>query len=479
MIELILTILFVIYGWKKPHHLILVFIYTFPYLGNAFITWIPPQVLPGQVASYALLVIGILRFIKPSRLHKFLQFKSLFLMNSYFFVVTVFNVLLLNTPYIEFWTQSPYLRAVRGLLGEIFFWCLPLLSLGLIIRFSKSVNLLNSMQKYLRSFTYAGFLYAALGIIQFLFSFFLKIDLFPIVRGGTFLQPVALGGLAGRITSICGEPRHLSAYAILWFVLLLVSGKRLNFNGIVQTFGCIVFATVIFLSGSRTGILGLGLVLVVAVITQLRGGLKLFNLRQGTALFLVLLTGILITSQEGSSIATRTQGSENIYNEKIRIGDISIPVEFQDYQSIDVLLNNPINTLTGMGSGLWQYHFDPFSNAGIASIYRSAKITAIDSVRPNLGIVSRFSDYGIVGLLIIYLFYKKIIKVWSFPLSNLHKREFLGVFFIFLTVTQIVRGGELYAHFLLFYQLNYICLTSKEVEDSCPKGIHPSLLGQS
>jgi hypothetical protein len=469
MIEIILTTLFVIYGWRKPHHLILVFIYTVPFLGNAFITWIPPQIFPGQIAAYALLVISILRFTKFNQFHTFLRFNFLFIMNNYFFVVTIFNVLLLNTPYIEFWTQSPYVRAARGLLGEIIFWCLPLLSLGLIIRFDKGANLLSTMQKYLRSFIYAGFFYSVLGILQFLFSFFLKIDLFPIVRGGIVLQSVALGGLAGRITSICGEPRYLSAYAVLWLMLLLVSGKRLKFNAIIQTFGCIFFVIIILLSGSRTGVIGLSFVLLVAAVTQLRGWLKLLNLRQGTALFLVLLIGIFITSQEDSSIVARTQGSDSIYNERIRIGDINIPVEFQDYQSVNVLLSNPINTLTGMGSGLWQYHFDPFSNEGIASIYRPERITAIDSVKPNLGIVSRLSDYGIVGLLIIYFFYEKVIKVWSSNLSHPHKKEFLGIFFVFLAVTQILRLGELYAHFLLFYQLHYICIASKEAEDSCLK----------
>jgi hypothetical protein len=454
MFDLITLLVFIIYGWRQPSRLIFIFIWIFPYMNNAIINWVPPQFSPGYMAGYALLFIGLSNLGKIRQFQRHLLLEFSLILISYFILTTIVNLIFIDNTYLQYWSQPPLIRGLRSTLNEVFFFYLPLLILALILRFEKNLNDELNLEKYIRAFVYAGIFYSALGILQFIISFATNIDLFPIVRNnGTYLQSVAFGGLAGRITSICGEPRYLSALANLWFVILLCAGKKLQFNSSFQTFGCALFGAVVLLSGSRTGLFGLILILVFMAIMQILGYANFLTSRQVSGLIVSGLAAFFITFQGGSAIQNRVDKEDSIFNETITIAGLKVPLEFQDSESLKMISQDPTQLLIGLGSGLWQYGMNPFTNKGIAALYRSG--TALDSTKSNISLIHRFTSYGTFGLFLIFIFYWKLVTYWTQGLAAKDKKELIGLFIIFMMVIQSAKLSESYAHFAAFLLLYF------------------------
>jgi hypothetical protein len=137
--------------------------------------------------------------------------------------------------------------------------------------------------------------------------------------------------------------------------------------------------------------------------------------------------------------------SDELYLDTLTIFGISIGVEPPDIASIQVWLSSYLHFLFGVGSGLYQYYFDPFS---IDAVFRYFKIVdALDSWRSNISLLNKLVSYGLVGFL---LFYRLIFKIFSYYITNI---LYLYSFIFIMIFVSLMKVAELYIFILLPFLL--------------------------
>jgi hypothetical protein len=363
-----------------------------------------------------------------------------------------------NAPHLDSYNQSPLVHGVRVLLGETLIWLLPI---GLLWHIQKH----EEARKLIRQMAWAAVFYCALGLLQFVVMKTAGYDLFPIVRGANSaasrtIQTVAgANEEAGRINSICGEPRTLSLYCSFWFFLVVASGNAMAL-GVKKKAGlAALFLLTNILTASRSGLAtwaaGLAGLLIAALFArQSRQAKKIFKrawllpIAIGLA---VLYSGELTAIYDASLLAQRIA---NPYERSIEMFGIDVPLEFPDLATVTVLSENPWSLLTGYGAGLWQYYVDPFDDPSLRETYRDE--SGLDSMKQNIAIVARVTNFGLIGIVLLLLLYRKTyrnaigLEAGSHApaeAGELPDGRFLFCFWTFQLL--IVPAGELYIPIIL------------------------------
>jgi len=302
--------------------------------------------------------------------------------------------------YIDQYLQTPLLRVLRATGAEVERWLLLIAPITLAVREGFS-------RKLVRHAIYAGLFYCALGLIQFGMEQTIHYDPFPIARdtiessyAGQASQSVMGAGLDTRINSLCGEPRYFSAYCCLWFLLTAALGKRVGLTTTARLLIATVFLLSSVFTGSRTSLL-------ILLTSGVVGGVVALLARQMRLMLPILATAVLLTLIFGTLIAMRIGSFGNRINTSERkddsdtlltVGGIRLPIEWQDVGGLSVMGREPWQLVFGMGPGLWQYYENPWDHQFVRTYFSDVAQRGIDSVKPNIQLVTRLCDVGVVGL---------------------------------------------------------------------------------
>jgi hypothetical protein len=383
---------------------IYVFLWTVPNIAGNAIGPLTTVYSPWRPAAVALIVVTFAasygrRWPKPvGTAFSVLAGVALLSAVAGYFVAT-------NAPYIEMWRQTPIEKVLRASGTEILFWLVPI-SIYQHVRANTG-----QATRLVRAVCHAGALYSGLGLLQFAVGYFAGFDLFPITRldlttNEILLQSVGTGAMA-RISSLCGEPRYLGAYTVLWILVTAFFGGSAGLSRWKCRLYCLMFFVTAILTGSRTSVYLIALALsILAVVAVVQGRTREVN-RIVLAMALgAAIVGSLIMNEVGS-FGYRVIGKANIEEGTVLQ---NLPIEWQDRVALRVLWSRPWAILLGFGPGLWQYFADPWEDELITFNFREVRAFRLDSLRPNLSILSRTLAYGITGFVAVWVLYRRLYR---------------------------------------------------------------------
>jgi hypothetical protein len=310
-------------------------------------------------------------------------------------------------------------------------------------------------------------------------------DLFPIIRGAESaasrtIQTVAgTNDEAGRINSVCGEPRTLSLYCSIWFFLALTSGNAITLGAKKKAGLAALFLLTNILTVSRSGLAtwaaGLaGLSIAVLFARQSSEARKFYKWAWLLPIAIglsVIYRGELSAIYDASLLAQRMANPSQNF---VEVSGIDVPLEFADLATITLVSENPWSLITGYGAGLWQYYVDPFNDPSLRETYGDE--SGLDSMKQNIAIVARVANFGLIGLVLIFLFYRKLYRNLvgdglgdgaQPETSAFHDRRFLFCFWIFLLL--ITPAGELYIPIILVASTSVLARVSRTEGTSSPR----------
>jgi hypothetical protein len=344
------------------------------------------------------------------------------------------------------WTQSPATRAIRETSRYAVLWLLPI-AFAMPLRNSTETRIL------IRDFMLAGIAYSALGVVQFAVGITTGVDLFPVIR--TFNDSIQLQDMVGlrgqgRITSICGEPRAFSCFLTIWFVFTVACGKAAGFTLWQIRSLSALFLGVNILTGSRTGLVQLVLILIALMALCFPQRNREF-IRRTFEIVLVASAGLLVIAfVQGLVIKERAGLGEDNMNDQVQIAGLSLPIEFQDKQAFLLFVERPLNLLAGAGAGLWQYQSDPYENEGFRRNFFDQGVLAIDSIRQNITLLAVMSDFGLFGIFLLIQFYRLCFRLAEKPGGLAVQRQFKSVVSILLVGLVISSGTDTYCNVMVF-----------------------------
>lgn len=422
-----------------------------PYLGGNFIFGLYLPYSPAKALGLGIAVLAITtRRAVPADM-RFLRGR-VYLYLGICLAVALLGLCLvyLRAENIDDWRQAPWLRALNATGAEVLRWLLLIAPIILATREKVS-------QRVLRNAIFAGLFYCTLGCMQFAIEQKFSYDPFPIMREGTvdsgpIAQSVMSSGLDTRINSICGEPRGLAAFCSLWFLLTAALGKRI---GISPTHRILLegfFLFTLVLTGSRTGLMILAVVGLVAGVTALFSGAR----RQALTILVVALLlggvfGTLVVLQVGSLGSRTANGNPKLEEGEasVTVGGVPVPFEFQDAASIMVLMENPVQLPIGMGPGLWQYYIDPWKIHAVALYFAGAVDIGLNSVNSNLQVISRLSDVGLLGMGVMAMLLVALYRFGKARAPGPLRKEYLLSFAVLVAFSQVPGGADLLAFLML------------------------------
>jgi hypothetical protein len=305
----------------------------------------------------------------------------------------------------------------------------------------------------IRDFLKAGIIYSALGLFQFGSGRLFGTDPFPVIRyagDSIVLQDmVGLGG-QGRITSICGEPRTFSAFLTIWLVFSVACGLLAGFRSWQAKALCALFLVTNILTGSRSGLAELALILGSLLVLCFVQRSSAFIRRTAEILMLVSLGLLMVALVEGLVIRGRTGIGQDSMNDQVEIGNLSVPIEFQDKQAFLLFIEKPLNVMAGSGAGLWQYQTDPYSSDGFRRYFFDQGVSALDSMRQNITTLSLVADFGLVGLWLAFRFYGFCLRLAERRGSRRAAREFKPALSVLLVALMIDATTDTYCNVMVF-----------------------------
>lgn len=441
-LEIAALIILVFVGWNRPHRLILFFIYSYPYIaGNSVFGIEPPKFIPSQSIAFAILIVGLFRWNFLFKTEKLAR-TTLFLL-VYMVLVTAIGLLYVNQDYLSSWSQPPPVRAIRAQLKEVLFWLLPLFSLYMVLAANKSIE-------FGRAIIYAGIFYCGLGILQLMVNIATGIDLFPIIRGEGVLQSVVGSGLDGRITSICGEPRYLSALAAMWLVIIVLFGKQLLFSNYSRVISGSLFVATIILSGSRTGFYSVIIIFMTIFLIQATGRATIISWRKSIvySFFGLFLVSFLFANSSAITQRSFSKQKDAYFGKQIEIGPVSISIEPQDYLTLAAFIEEPQAIIIGLGAGLAQYYYNPLSDLGIVTNFGG--YDAIDSQRPNFSVIHLVTSFGLVGLLLQFYLYRQLSNSCITRCKYEFVKQIPWLLTILWVLVQVMKLNDLYGQVSMF-----------------------------
>jgi hypothetical protein len=360
---------------------------------------------------------------------------------------------------LEMWSQSPAERALRAGLRYGIFWLLPI-AIGMFVRSSKESRIL------LRDFIRAGIFYTVLGILQLGVGQVFGVDLFPIIRnsgeGSVLLQHMVGDNAVGRITSICGEPRYFSSFLTIWLVFTISCGPLAGLRSWQIRTLSLLFLVTNILTGSRTGLaqlaLILALLLIVCLVQQER---KL--VRRTWEIVLFALAGFLVIALvQGLVLRGRIGIGEDSANDHVEIMGFSLPIEFQDSQPAVLFIEKPFGLVTGFGAGLWQYETDPYASELFRRYFFDQGVQSLDSQRQNITALAFLVDFGLLGIWLAFRFYQFCLGFAERRGGLVLRREFKPVVSVLVVATAIGAVTDIYSNVMVFLVLTLWIQTAAE-----------------
>lgn len=439
-------------GLANPRKLLYIFIWTVPFMAGNMIGPLFIPYTPWRSSMYCYLFCVLIKSQYFSQAKQLALFAFRVLMCFVLFTACAILYAQFNAPHLDSYNQSPLVHGGRVLLSELMVWLLPL---AILWHIQKS----DEAPKLLRHIMWAGVFYCALGLLQFAVVRTAGYDLFPIVRGAenpasSTIQTVAgTDEEAGRINSICGEPRYLSLYCTIWFFLVIVSGNAIQLTRKRTLLLSLLFLLTDVLTVSRSGLLtlaagGVGLLLAAFVV---RRSDESRRHRKLALVIPVILAAAFIYSAdiarmyEASLLAERITGS---INQTISVFGISIPFEYQDGATLVAFRENPWSVPFGFGAGAWQYYVDPFEDSTFIEQFGS--VQALDSMSQNIKLLARMANFGLVGVVVVWTFYWKLYKTLKeAPPKGTGVSTLIFFFLFWLFLAQITKLGEEYIVIIL------------------------------
>jgi hypothetical protein len=439
-------------GLANPRRLLYLFIWTAPFMAGNMIGPLFIPYTPWRSAIYCYLFCVFIKsrsfsHAKPLALFALRAFTILSLFSAGAILYAQFEA-----PYLDSYNQSPLVHGTRVLLSEFIVWLLPLALLWHTLKSEEA-------PKLIRHILWAGVFYCALGLLQFAVVRTTGYDLFPIVRGAenqasSTIQTVAgTDDEAGRINSICGEPRYLSLYCTIWFFLAIVSGNAVQLSRKRTLFLSLLFLLTDVLTVSRSGLLTLaagGAGLLVAAFAVRRSAESRRHRKLALVMPVILAVAFIYSAEitrayEASLLAERVSGS---INETISVLGVPVPFEYQDGATLVAFRENPWSVPFGFGAGAWQYYVDPFEDSTFIEQFGS--VQAIDSLSQNIKLLARMANFGVVGVVLVWMFYGKLYKTFKCTQPQGTGVSTLLFFFLFwLFLGQITKMGEEYVVIIL------------------------------
>jgi hypothetical protein len=438
-------------GLANPRKLLYLFIWTMPFMaGNMIGPFFIPYT-PWRSAIYCYLFCV---FVKSGKFAHAKRFAASALGAFTFFTIfTAVGILYAQfyAPYLASYTQSPVVHGFRVLLSELIVWLLPVALLWHIQEDEEGPRLI-------RHILFAGVFYCGLGVLQFAVVTAEGYDLFPIVRGAQDTGSMTIQTVAGtsdevgRINSICGEPRFLSLYCTVWFLLVLTCGNalRLEAKGKAAVAGLFLLTNILTISRSGLVTLGAGLLGLLFLPLFARQRDEARKVSKAVLLLPILIGAAFLFQGEVSAVFEDSVFAKRIsdVNRSIDVLGLTVPLEYPDLATINLLSENPLGLISGFGAGLWQYYVDPFEDPALRRTYSNEE--TLDSLKQNIAIVARMTHFGLIGLVLVFFFYRHLYRhLYGAEASMATAPRAAGHFFFWIFLLQITVGGEAYIPIIL------------------------------
>jgi hypothetical protein len=242
-----------------------------------------------------------------------------------------------------------------------------------------------------------------------------------------------------RVNGLSGEPRYLASYCSFWVFFLMTSWRNILLRNNIKIVILAIYLMVSIFCFSKTGLFTLITGTFILIYNYYAIGNKEYNVLDIKSIILLITTLIL------SSIILfkiRFTGyDDELYLNTVSLFGIAVEVEPQDLSAIQVWTSSYLHLIFGVGSGLFQYYFDPFS---IDAVFRYFKIVdTLDSWRSNISLLNKLVGYGLIGTC---LFYYLIFKTFrKYIINNFYT---LSLLFIFLFIG-LLKISEFYAFIFL------------------------------
>jgi hypothetical protein len=396
------------WAWMHDRQLpLLCFVWTYPFIGGNWIGSVDVYYTPREAFGFAMVFFGMLDATRNAVVSQQRLLFALFAVVAIMSSVTGLLAISINEVFLSSWRQPAPERVVRSLFYLLMFWATPAAMYSAIRTQLQVIRLFQAIH-------WSCMVYCTLALFQFALETFVGIDPFPIrrfdaVSAETLTQSLIGADGSGRLTGVCGEPRYLSSFCIVWLIVHWVGGMF----GLLPTrrvyIGIILCASVAFLSGSRTGILTLAIVLTLIIVAATIQGRYRFALQCAlVAALLSVLVGSVVALEIGSF--GKRLGSEALSEElSVELGPIRIPIEWADYAAAGVIREKWVSWLIGFGPGLWQYYVDPWSFQLHWIYFGDSRGVGLDSMRPNVSLLFLFSNVGLLGIILVLVMFSQAI----------------------------------------------------------------------
>ena len=276
------------------------------------------------------------------------------------------------------------------------------------------------------------------------------------------LQNMVGGNAVGRITSICGEPRYFSGFLTIWLVFTVACGSLAGLRSWQIRALSLFFLATNILTGSRTGLVQLALILAsLLILCLVQRERKL--IRRTSEIVLFALAGLLVIAfLQGLVLNQRTGIGEDSENDHVEIAGLSLPIEFQDSQPVLLLVEKPLSLVAGFGAGLWQYQTNPNTSQLFRRDFFDQGVRSLDSQRQNINALALLIDFGLLGAWLVFRFYRFCFGLAETRGGLVFRREFKPVVSVLLVATAIASNTDTYSNMMAFLVLTLWVQTAAE-----------------
>ena len=371
-VVVIISIIGVYYIFTKPIYALYIIIFTFPFknfyifYGTSFEIW--------KILSLVFIIFKYPQWITRGKLNmsynKYYKILLIFIFFIFFSTAINFFILQINNPS---QMEGGFLKNEGRIISQSIFFILTInlaLLPFLIVKSFKQI--ITSIKVLLNSTVVLGFF----GLVQFIVVKFTGLNPFPIKGSDGISHSGYLMDSMFRINSLAGEPKHMSIAMVIGITILLLCQLKkiriIKFNSLLL----LLLLFNLFFAFSTTGYVMLAASLLLIAIFN-----GLFNLKIIFSILAVIF--ILKINISDSEI-------ESFDKQKNRAG-----FEVQDQSIIDYFSDEPIQIFFGKGLGNIHHY-------SVKYIPDDFPLFQTTPYKANSGIIYMISDYGFVGILLLF-----------------------------------------------------------------------------